>query len=167
MAIVEGAFFKAGLYAAAALIGYRHGADAPGLGPLIESVCTALGGLLNRRARAQATRIASGLEELARTERVDLAPVETTLEDLFARHGLQAPELIDLGLDPEKAAARVRTRGQDLFIGLDEGQPELVDKALKRAYATLMEDTGFLETARVTVLRALLGQREAIDRLPP
>ena len=167
MAIVEGAFFKAGLYAVAALIGYRHGADVPGLGPAIDSFCAALGGVLNRQARARATRVASGLEELARAERIDFAPIEATLGDLFARHGLQATELIDLELDPEQAAARVRTRGAALFAGLDEGQPELVHKALIRTYATLIEDTDFLEVAQPTVLRALLAQRGAIDRLPP
>ena len=167
MAIVEGVFFKAGLYAAAALIGYRHGADVPGLGPAIDSLCTALGGLLNRQARARATRVASGLEELARVERIDLAPIQATLEALFARYGLQAPELIDVGLDPEKAAARVRARGEALFRGLDEGQPELVSKALRRAYAVVIEDTDFLETTQATVLRTLLAQRDAIERLPP
>ena len=66
MAIVEGAFFKAGLYAAAALIGYHRGADVPGLGPAIDAFCTALGHRLNGQTRGQATRIAGGLRELAR-----------------------------------------------------------------------------------------------------
>jgi hypothetical protein len=44
---------------------------------------------------------------LARTERIDLAPIEATLEDLFARHGLQASELVDLDLVPERAATLV------------------------------------------------------------
>lgn len=167
MAIVEMAFFKAGLYAVAALIGHRRGADVPGLGFAIDSLCEALGGVFNRRARQQAAKIGDGLKELARAEGIDLAPVEATLEDLFARHGLQASELIDLGLDPEEAAARVRTRGAGLFSGLDEGQPELIHKALIRTYVTLIEDTDFLESAQATVLRALLAQRDAIERLPP
>lgn len=164
--ILESAFFKAGLYAAAALIGYQQGQDVPGLSPAIDAFCEALDAFLNRRLRGQAARIGEALRDLGRAERIDIAPVEATLEDLFARYGLQAPELIDLDLDPERAAEYVRGRGEAVFIGLSDHERGLVYNALKRTYATLIEDTDFLQTAQANVLRALLAQRDAINALP-
>ncbi|MGF1476036.1 MAG: tetratricopeptide repeat protein [Geminicoccaceae bacterium] len=163
MAILEGTFLSVALNAVVAVYGFWRGDNSGAAGAAAEAIIAALPRGPKKRAEAQARTIQQDLQLYAASDNFDPVPVATQLDLLLARHGLSAAELIDLNLEPRRAAERVMKRGGDKIEQHLRGP---VENCLEAIYRTLTRDPEFLQGAQADILGALLSHKHEIQALP-
>jgi tetratricopeptide (TPR) repeat protein len=139
----------------------------------------ALGWLIDR-LRGEASqldqliaKVESGLAPLAAAElrgHRDLDPAIANATTLFETFGLSAGELVDLNLDPKRATEELLRRGAGM-LGPDPKKQKgaiglCCTKIVPRVHELLLNDPATIASLQPAIARALLAQRDQIDRLP-
>jgi hypothetical protein len=129
-------------------------------------------GWLPQRGKLEAliTRVEGELEQLAKSElkgRADLEPAISNATILFEKFGLTATELVDLSPRPDRATEELLTRGKEVLRTAGEAVAGLCrGRIVPRAYQLLLDDPQTIAELSPAVTRALLGQRDAIEKIP-
>lgn len=88
-------------------------------------------------------RVERGLEELARSERIDEEQVEqaiTQAEAIVLAHGPSAPAIIALDLSADRVVAGILSQAARELADLDEPARELCRKTIRVVYTTMLAD---------------------------
>lgn len=115
------------------------------------------------------TDLEVGLTALARSEHVPDDVVERALANArltVERHGLTASELVDAGLDPQRAVAVVLARSDGLLRQLDEADEALCRRAVEQVYGTLVRHAATLPDLTAEYRQTVLHRLESLDSLP-
>jgi hypothetical protein len=86
-------------------------------------------------------RIELGLEQLAHEEKIDPRQVEQALTaacDILMRHGLDAHEIANLNMSPERVSVTVLGRAIAELRSMDESADQLCRHAIRTVYSTML-----------------------------
>ncbi|HLH68398.1 MAG TPA: tetratricopeptide repeat protein [Candidatus Dormibacteraeota bacterium] len=115
------------------------------------------------------TRVARGLERLARSERIGADQLEQGLfgaRQAILERGLSAREIAALDLDPERVTRAVLSRAEAELGALDEPARELARTAIRTVYATLLSDPDALPELERAFQQAALTRLGELRHLP-
>jgi hypothetical protein len=121
-----------------------------------------------RRHRKSREGVGRELEAFVEAELKNQEKLDAVLgnaEALFRAHGLGAAELVDLGLKPERASEELLARGANQLAAAGEGVAGLTGRIVRRTHDLLLDDPETIAGLQPAIARALLGQRELIEKL--
>jgi hypothetical protein len=113
--------------------------------------------------------IEDSLSAFAAGERLPAAAVERAMENaswLIGRHGLTASDLVDAGLDPQRAVDTLLRRAAPALRGMDEGDVALCTLTIERVYTAVVQHSAGLSETTTEYRRAVLRRLESLEALP-